>query len=112
MPNLAGPLAVRPVTPPAAPQPPAPPHAPAAVPSHQPAPPIDHPVQQTRLAPTPQGWARGPQPVQAVPQGHPAPAAQQPQHAPPQGHPAPATQQPQHAPAKDHKQDDDHKHGN
>ena len=95
-PNLAGPLAVRPVTPPAASHPPAAPHAPAAAPQHQPAPAPEHPVQQTRLAPTPQGWSRGPQPAQAAPQ---------------QGHPAPA-QQPQHAPAKDHKQDDDHKHGN
>jgi hypothetical protein len=106
-PNLAGPLVVRPVTPSAAPHPPAAPHVPAAVPPHQPAPPTEHPVQQTRLAPTPQGWTRGAQPAQ----GHPAPAAQQPQHAP-QGHPAPAAQQPQHAPPKDHKSDDDHKHGN
>jgi hypothetical protein len=98
---------VRPVTPSAAPHPPAAPHVPAAVPPHQPAPPTEHPVQQTRLAPTPQGWTRGAQPAQ----GHPAPAAQQPQHAP-QGHPAPAAQQPQHAPPKDHKSDDDHKHGN
>jgi len=98
-PNLAGPLAVRPVTPPTAPHPPAAPHAPAAVPPHQPAPPVEHPVQQTRLAPTPQGWTRGP-------------AQGAPQHAPQQGHPAPAAKQPQHAPPKDHKPDDDHKHGN
>ncbi|HWG79958.1 MAG TPA: DUF6600 domain-containing protein [Stellaceae bacterium] len=97
-PNLAGPLVARPVTPPAAPHQPAAPRAPAAVPPHQPAPPVEHPVQQTRLAPTPQGWARGPQPAQGAPQ-----------HAPPQGHPAPAAQHPQHAAPKP---EDDHKHGN
>jgi hypothetical protein len=91
-PNLAGPLVVRPVTPPAAP---AAPHIPAAVPPRQPAPPAEHPVQQTRIAPTPQGWTRGPQPAQAAPQNRPAPVAQ-----------------PQHAAPKDHKPDDDHKHGN
>jgi len=100
MPNLAGPLVVRPVAPPVPPRPPAmpaPPRAPvAAPPQRQPAPPVERPMQQTRLAPTPQGWVRGPQPAQAAPQSRPAPAAQ----------PAPA-----HAPPKDRHPGDDHKPG-
>ncbi|HYM27182.1 MAG TPA: hypothetical protein VET66_03475, partial [Steroidobacteraceae bacterium] len=105
VPNFAGPLAVRPVTPPAPPHPPAAPQAPrapvAAPPQHQPTPAVEHPVQQTRLAPTPQGWARGPQPgQQAAPQSHPGPG----------GQPGPA-KQPGQAP-KDRKPGDDHKPGN
>jgi len=99
LPNLAGPLMVRPVPPPAPPRPPAMPAAPrapvAAPPQRQPAPPVERPMQQTRLAPTPQGWVRGPQP-QAAPQSRSAPAAQ----------PAPA-----HAPPKDRRPGDERKPG-
>jgi hypothetical protein len=42
---------------------------------------IERPVQQTRLAPTPQGWQRAPQPAAAAPAPHPAPHP-----APPQDH--------------------------
>ena len=101
VPNLAGPLVVRPVTPPAPPQVPAAPRVPLAAPPalRQPTPPVERPMQQTRLAPTPQGWVRAPQAVPpAAPQAHPAPAAQ----------PAPA-----HAPpGRDHKPGDDRKPGN
>jgi uncharacterized protein DUF6600 len=118
VPNLAGPLMVRPVQPPAPPQPPAAPRAPvvaapqrqapppAAAPPQRPAPPVERPAQQTRLAPTPQGWARAPQPAQAAPQNRPAPQAA------PQNRPAPtAKPAPAHAPGKDGRPSDDHKPG-
>jgi hypothetical protein len=47
---------------------------------------IDRPAQQTRLAPTPQGWVRSPQPAAAAPAAHPAP------------HPAPSQEQNEHKP--------------
>jgi hypothetical protein len=63
-------------------------------------------VQSAPLAPTPQGWQRGPQPAAVTPphpQPAPAPHAQQPAAAPPQ-HAQP--------PVKDNKKPDDpHKPG-
>jgi hypothetical protein len=53
---------------------------------------IERPIQQTRLAPTSQGWVRSPQPAAAA-----APGAHPPPHAPP--------------PAQEHKPGDEHKPG-
>ena len=64
--------------------------SPPATPPTQARPPmvqIERPVQQTRLAPTPQGWQRAPQPpAAAAPAPHPAP------------HPAPAQDHNEHKP--------------
>ena len=105
--------AVRTPTPPPPPSAPAspqaqPPRAPttAAAPAPRPAPvQVQRPVQQAPLAPTPQGWVRGPQPA-AAPTPHPQPAA------PPHAQPAAPQQQHGPPPAKDNKKpDDQHKPG-
>jgi hypothetical protein len=64
---------------------------------------VERPVQHAPLAPTPQGWVRGPQPAAAPPHPQPAPPAHaQPSSPAPQGQP----------PAKDNKKpDDQHKPG-
>ncbi len=87
-----------------APPTPPPPRAPTIAAAPAPRPPpvqIERPVQHVPLAPTPQGWQRGPQPAAVTPP--------HPQAAP--AHPAPP---PQHGqpPAKDNKKPDDpHKPG-
>jgi uncharacterized protein DUF6600 len=83
-------------------QPPRPPAALAATPKPPPVQ-VERPVQHAPLAPTPQGWVRGPQPAAAAP---PHPQAPPPAHAQPA---APPHGQP---PAKDNKKPDDpHKPG-
>lgn len=90
-----------------------PPHRPAPPPSHWPPPPapernVPHPVQQTVLQPTRQGWVRSPAPPRE--QGAPHPAAQQPAPQPPQ-HPA-QPQPPQkaggHPGQPEHKKEEGH----
>jgi hypothetical protein len=63
---------------------PAPPPTVAARAPRPPVVQIEHPVQQTRLAPTPQGWVRSPRPAAAPahPAPHPAPGQEHTDHKP------------------------------